>query len=92
MDKKLVLWMVGPAAVLLWLGSCGDMATQMSGAERLYRAKCSSCHNIIARGSHSEPSWRAYIDKYGRAMTENEKRTILQYVAPAHRPKLPLID
>jgi hypothetical protein len=83
LDKKLVYWLIGVVAVFAWLGGCAGMAVRMSPAERLYRAKCSSCHNVIMPGAHSEQLWRAHIEEYGRHLTDDEKQTILQYVTPA---------
>ncbi|MHC4478057.1 MAG: c-type cytochrome [Planctomycetota bacterium] len=81
--QRLLTWLAIAATVLTCLYGCADMAAQMSPAERLYRAKCSSCHNVIMPGAHAEQSWRAHIDHYGRHLTEEQRQTILQYVSPA---------
>jgi cytochrome c5 len=52
----------------------------MSPGEMLYRAKCLSCHSVIAPGDHDEEEWRLYVDKYGKKMTDEEKRIVLGYL------------
>ncbi len=59
---------------------CHNMAVEMSDGEKMYRAKCSSCHNIIAPSFHDKEKWHRYIDKYGQKMTVAEKRAVLQYL------------
>ncbi len=80
MKKKLLLWLFGTIGLFMLVYGCGNMAVEMSEGEILYRAKCSSCHNIIAPGHHDKEKWRIYIDKYGQKMTSEEKQTVLQYL------------
>ena len=74
-------WLFGAIGLFALVYGCHDMAVKMSSAEMLYRAKCSSCHNIIAPGSYDKEKWRLHIDKYGQKMTDEEKRVVLQYLA-----------
>ena len=53
---------------------------EMSEGEKLYRSKCSSCHNIIEPNRHKEETWQGYIEEYGKKMTVDEKRLVLQYL------------
>lgn len=59
---------------------CQNMTAKMSDSEMLYRAKCSSCHNIIAPNKYNEEQWHIYIDKYGQKMTDEEKQAVLEYL------------
>ena len=81
MRKVLLLWLSGVMALLAGICGCVSMVKQMSAGERLYRSKCSSCHNVISPGGHDEEQWRFYIDKYGQNMTDGEKQTVLDYLA-----------
>jgi len=80
MGKKLSLWLLGAIGLLALIYGCQNMAVQMSYGEMLYRAKCSSCHNIIEPNYHDQQTWDIYVDKYGRKMTAEEKQAVLQYV------------
>jgi cytochrome c5 len=83
MGKKLFLWFIGMASLFVLVYGCQNMAVQMSDGEKLYRAKCSSCHRVIAPGDHEEEEWRLYVEKYGKKMTDEEKRIVLGYLATA---------
>jgi hypothetical protein len=81
MGNKLFLCFIGIAGLIILVYGCQNMAVQMSGGEKLYRAKCSSCHRVIAPGDHDEEEWRLYVDKYGKKMTDEEKKVVLEYLA-----------
>ena len=52
----------------------------MSYGEMLYHAKYSSCHSIIEPSRHDKETWEIYVDEYGKKMTIEEKRVVLQYL------------
>ena len=79
--KKLSFGLFGGIGLIILVHGCGNIAKKMSAGEVLYRAKCSSCHNIIAPSRHDKELWRLYIDKYGEKMTAEEKQTVLRYLA-----------
>ena len=81
MKKKLLLWLFVVIGLIILVDGCNDMVAEMSDGEMLYRSKCSSCHNIIAPGRYDEEKWRLHMDEYGQKMTDEEKRTVLQYLA-----------
>ena len=83
MGKKLFFWFVGMASLIMLVYGCQNMAVQMSNGEKLYRAKCSSCHRVIEPVEHGEEEWRQYVDKYGKKMTDEEKRIVLGYLVAA---------
>lgn len=63
------------------LGGCFGPGLQMSEGQRLYHAKCSSCHNLVEPERFDYQQWRSYIDKYGDELIADEKRVILDYLA-----------
>jgi hypothetical protein len=79
-SMKLLLVIFGAIGLFTLIYGCQSMAVQMSGGERLYRAKCSSCHNIIEPRCHDEETWHKYVEEYGKKMTAREKRLVLQYL------------
>ncbi len=81
--KKLLFCVFGAVCLLIFVYGCAMMAKPMSDGEVLYRAKCSSCHNIIAPSSYGKEDWQLYLDKYGEKMTNQEKRAILEYLVNA---------
>ncbi len=81
MDKKLLLWLVGAVGLFALVYGCQNMLAEMSEGQALYRAKCSSCHNIIEPSRHDKETWDIYVSKYGQKMTREEKRAVLQYLA-----------
>ena len=78
----------GVAGLIVLVCGCADMAIEMSKGQMLYRAKCSSCHSVIARSRYGQERWRLYVDKYGRKITSEEKQTILQYLEGGNSPVL----
>jgi hypothetical protein len=60
---------------------CRAISREMSPGEMLYRAKCSSCHNVIAASRYNREEWCLYIDKYGKKMVDDEKSMVLEYLA-----------
>jgi hypothetical protein len=81
MEKKLLLWSFVAVGLLILMHGCDNMSAEVSNGETLYRAKCSSCHNIIIPTHHNKEKWHRYIDKYGQEMTTEEKQVVLQYLA-----------
>lgn len=81
MERKLLLWWLGAIGFFALIYGCRTISREMSPGEMLYRAKCSSCHNVIAASRYDREEWRLYIDKYGKKMTDEEKRIVLEYLA-----------
>jgi hypothetical protein len=80
MDKKLLFLLFGTVGLLVLVYGCQEMAVKMSGGEMLYRAKCSSCHKLIAPWRFEKEKRHRYVDKYGKKMTDEEKRVVLEYL------------
>ena len=80
LSKKLLLWFFGTGTLFTLIYGCHNMAKEMSDGEILYRAKCSSCHNIIEPGHCDKEKWLRYIDKYGQQLTTEERQMVLQYL------------
>ena len=53
---------------------------EMKGAAVLYRKNCSACHGLIEPGRFEREKWNRYIDKYGRALTLEEKQILLHFL------------
>ncbi|MHC4535356.1 MAG: hypothetical protein ACYS6K_15505 [Planctomycetota bacterium] len=81
MGKKSLLLLFGAVGLFMSIHGCQSMAIQMSVGEKLYRAKCSSCHNIIEPSCHNNETWQKYVDEYGRKITIEEKQLVLEYLA-----------
>lgn len=73
-------WLFVAVGLFMLVYGCHNMAKEMSDGQKLYQAKCSSCHNLIAPERHDKEKWQLYIDKYGQEMTTGEKRVVLQYL------------
>ena len=67
--------------VFAMIVGCQYMGVEMSDGERLYRSKCSSCHNIIAASEYDKLTWEKYIDKYDKKLKREEKELMLEYLA-----------
>ena len=48
--------------------------------ERLYRARCASCHMLIEPARHSDPEWVVHVEEYGRNMSVAEKQLVVAYL------------
>jgi mono/diheme cytochrome c family protein len=66
----------------------------MSDGERLYRAKCTSCHRVYEPAEQTPSQWAATLDKMQAlkkvTLTPEERAQILQYLAGGAQVKPPL--
>lgn len=53
----------------------------MSRGEIIYSRKCSSCHKLIAPENLDIEGWAGYLNKYGKKMTAEERRILLEYLS-----------
>jgi len=65
-------------AVLVF--GCQTMVTHMSEEQRLYRAKCSSCHQPVDPGTRTPDQWHARLAHHGPKLTDAERAAILRYL------------
>lgn len=81
------------AAALASACSTGSPRGPMSDGERLYRAKCTSCHRVYEPTEETPQKWAATLDKMEALkkvkLTPDERALILQYLAGA-QPGAPL--
>lgn len=78
-----VLYLGAAAVGLIFLvHGCQTMATSMSRDERLYRAKCSSCHQPVAPETRTPDRWHELLQHHGPKLTEAERAAILRYLTP----------
>ena len=77
-SKKLLLLVFVAIGLFMLINGCRSMMMEMSDGEKLYRSKCSSCHNIIEPNLHDKETWQKYVEEYGKKMTIDEKRLVLQ--------------
>ena len=80
MSKNLLLSLFGAICLFMLINGCRNMMVEMSEGEKLYRSKCSSCHNIIEPNRHDKETWQKYVEEYGKKMTIEEKRLVLKYL------------
>jgi cytochrome c2 len=72
------------AAALLLLVACSSAPSHpMSSGERLYRAKCTSCHRVYEPAERKD--WPQVIDKMEAQkkvhLSQEDRAEILQYLA-----------
>jgi hypothetical protein len=77
--KKLLLLVIGTCLVVL--AGCFGLGVQMGEGQRLYHAKCSSCHNLVEPERFDYQQWRSYVDKYGDELSAEQKQVMLDYLA-----------
>ena len=72
----------GPAVLglALLVHGCQSLATHMTPEERLYRAKCSSCHRPVERATRSPEEWQALLREHGPKLSEAERAALLTYL------------
>ncbi len=49
-------------------------------ADLLYRAKCAACHRVYPPEKHAYQKFQTYITKYGRGLSDEERRRLLKYL------------
>ncbi len=66
---------------IVWTCGCQTMGAPMGEGERLYRAKCSSCHQPVDPKTRTADQWRARLAHHGPKLTEAERTAMLAYLA-----------
>ncbi|MEW6456124.1 MAG: hypothetical protein AB1410_05335 [Acidobacteriota bacterium] len=68
--------------LMILLFSCASVVpkTRMSEGEKLYRSKCTVCHNLVPPSKFSFEKWNEYIEKYGKELNQLEKEFIINYL------------
>jgi hypothetical protein len=70
------------ALILMTLGCSSAPSHPLSQEERLYRAKCTSCHRMYEPGERKD--WPAVVDRMQAErkthLTEEERAQILQFL------------
>jgi hypothetical protein len=63
---------------------CSNSASSSVTADgySLYASKCGSCHRLLPPQDYTTDRWRLYVDRYGKKMTQLEKKTVLDYLEP----------
>ena len=69
----------------LFLYGCSNPANYTVTADApsaplLYSAKCASCHRLLPPEDYSAQTWRHYVDKYGKKLTDVQKQQMLDYL------------
>ena len=85
--KILLALLIWPVLVVLLLAgglgceSGGQLhSNRMSPGEKLYRARCASCHRLIGPKSHTNDEWVGYVEQYGKKLSVEEKALMLAYL------------
>ena len=71
--------------ILLLAAACSSAPSRpMSSGERLYRAKCTSCHRVYEPHEQTPPQWAATLDKMEAEkkvhLTPEDRAEILGYL------------
>ncbi len=53
---------------------------QAQDPDLLYRAKCTSCHRLYPPQKHTYQKFQAYVIRYGKGLSDEERRRILEYL------------
>jgi cytochrome c5 len=81
-------------ALVLAAGGCAASTTSLAATEadpvaghRLYRAKCSMCHELVDPEAFSKQEWPRLLEKYGQRarLKPADQRSILAYLEEASR-------
>jgi hypothetical protein len=68
-------------ASIAGIGGCQMTGAPMGEGERLYRAKCTSCHQPVDPGTRTADQWRMRLDNHGPKLMDAERATMLRYLA-----------
>jgi len=55
-------------------------SSKMSPGEKLYRARCASCHRLIDPKSQTDDEWPEYVEQYGKKLNTADQALILSYL------------
>jgi mono/diheme cytochrome c family protein len=86
--KRLLALTIWPviSLSLLFFGSVGCesgsglSSSQMSPGEKLYRAKCASCHRLRDPKTQTDDEWPEYVEEYGKKLRAEDKALITSYL------------
>lgn len=77
---------IGCAVLLAWVSACADGRPRapMTEGQRLYLAKCTSCHSAWEPAKHTPQEWRKNVEEMEEAkkltLTAEERAEILRYL------------
>jgi cytochrome c5 len=75
---------IGVTAMGMSIPGCSPKASDknqpMSQGEKLYRGNCATCHRLLAPEEHDGPTWEAYIEKYGKRLSPEEKKLVYNFL------------
>lgn len=79
---KKITYVLISMMLLMFIVSCTSVSVKdrMSEGERLYRSKCTVCHNLIPPSKFPFEKWNEYVEKYGKGLTLQEKESIKNYL------------
>ena len=72
--------------ILLGTVPCGDSpqalaaGKELSEGDRLYRAKCTSCHRLLKPKDYPDEKWQEAVKKFGKKLTDEERKKILEHL------------
>jgi len=79
--KVVLLTALAGGAAALSVGCHQGMALHMDEGERLHRAKCASCHRLIAPHERTPEQWHLLLEHHGpKRMTDAQRSAILEYL------------
>lgn len=83
--KEAIIALTTALSVILAAG-CGQKSgtgEEMTGEERLFRAKCRSCHTLPERASRTMEGWKGVLEKHEDRMelTDEERRALIRHLA-----------
>ena len=86
--KKLLALAIWPMFALMLLlvttpgceNGGGLRSSTMTIGEKLYRAKCASCHRLRNPKTETDEDWAYYVEEYGEKVSEADKALILGYL------------
>ena len=69
---------------VMFLFGCMAATKQVNAEARdpdlLYRAKCTACHRLYPPRNYTYQKSQAYVARYGRGLSDEERRRLLEYL------------
>ena len=79
-DNLKVVVLVSAMSLFGFMAATKQVDAEARDSDLLYRAKCTACHRLYPPQNYTYQKFQAYVTKYGRGLSDEERQRLLEYL------------